>query len=258
MSFQEELAKLKEHKKQCLDDKLSLEHEIQREIRKAKEQVIDKYASKKVLKQQEVSESAARVQEYCNMIAKASHFEANQIGNTIASLIRTFEGINYIYQDTYYNIKETRMLTERNIEKNLRIVVALENKPTSYSDAKVASLVKHGKALVLECGTYLEDDIVFYRPNSGYNGVICYVDFKSYPYVKEFIDILVSYILEHQLKQITPEELKTLEKEFIASRISQIEENYQLVSDQQRLQMEDKLDREATSRKSRLARMLRK
>ncbi len=82
-----------------------------------KKQAILKYAELSKTKYQNLGEHNSRTDAYCRLIESHSYFNAKNIGSVIASLIRIFEGTNYIYQKAEYHTTEVEMLAfEWNLE----------------------------------------------------------------------------------------------------------------------------------------------
>lgn len=260
MKFYEELEQLRKIKNQCLSEARGLEDQKQSELETTRMQIIEKYSELSKSKYKELGEHNDRIDSYCQMLAEYSFFSTRDIGNIIASLIRTFEGINYIYQDTYYDKKEFRRLAfdteETEIRSRLRIIVAEEDKSNSYSDDSVDSLVKRGKAIILSTTETMDNQIPFYEANTNNHSLDQCIKFGKFAYVKEFIDELISYKIEKKSKYISFEELECLEIDFITSRVEQIEDNYRVVEEQQEEQMKQKLATDKENRQLRLRRIL--
>ena len=149
---------------------------------------------------------------------------------------------------------------ETKVTKHPRIVVAEDSRCNRYSDARnenLNSIVRNGQAIIL-ADDRTKAEIPFYRTNTGTHTLEQRVKFGRFSYVKDFIDELISYKIEHSLKDISADELERLKIDFISSRVEQIEENYRLVSQQQEEQMKQKLDADKKNRQLQLKRLLNK
>lgn len=265
MNFNEELQKLREAKKQCLSEVQGIEDEKNAElerIEQAKREALSKYAELRQNKYQELTAHNNRTDGYCRLIESYSFFDAREIGYAIASLIRTFEGTNYIYQEADYYTTEVVPLafdkSEDKVTRHPRIVIAEDCKRNWYSDNKgesLSSLVKNGKAIIIS-PTAFDAKIPFYRANTGTHTLEQRIKFGRFSYVQAFIDELISYKMEHSLKDISSDELERLKIEFISSRVEQIEENHRLVAEQQEAQMRQKLEADQKNRKLQLQRII--
>lgn len=263
MDFNLELEQLRQNKKQCLVEARSIEEKKQEELKQITRQINDKYSELSKNKYKELEEHNDRIDAYCQLLESYSYFDERTIGNTIASLMRVFEGVNFIYQDTYYFTKKIQQLAfdseETNIRKHPRIIVEAEYRDEPYSDDRTSlnSLVKNGKALVLvDDADTLGKGVAFYYANTESHSLEQTVKFGKFSYVKEFIDILISYKMENKLKSIPFDEIVKLKRDFIASRLDQIEENYRIIEQQQENQMKQKLSTERENRQLRLRRIL--
>lgn len=263
MDFNLELEQLSQSKKKCLVEVRNVDKKRQEEIEQVTRQINDKYSELSKNMYKELGEHNDRIDAYCKMLESYSYFDERSIGNTIASLMRVFEGVNFIYQDTDYLTKKVQRLVfdikETKVTKHPRIIVAEEYKAEFYSDDRnsLNSLVKNGKALILvDDAGFLEKGIIFYYANTDSHSLEQTVKFGKFSYVKEFIDSLISYKIERKLKSISSDELAKLERDFIASRLEQIEENYRIIEQNQEEQMRQKLAIERENRQLRLRRIL--
>lgn len=265
MNFNDELLKLREAKKQCLSEVQYIEDEKHAEleqIEKAKNQVVLKYAELSKAKYRELGDHNSRTDAYCRLIESYSYFDAKNIGNAIASLIRVFEGINYIYQEAEYHTTKVEVLAfdkqETKVTKHPRIVISEDSRHNWYSDDRsenLNSIVRNGKAISLADDT-TETEIPFYCANTSTHTLEQCVKFGRFSYVKDFIDELISYKIERNLKDLSSDEMESLKIDFISSRVEQIEKNYRLVAQRQEEQMKQRLEADKENRQLLLKRVL--
>lgn len=217
-----------------------------------REQIVKKYEELSKNKCQKLNEYNDKIDACCQNISEYFYFSIQDLGNILVSLISTFEGTNYIYQDTYYFKKEVKRLafdTEETMRRTrLRIIVAEEYKSNLCSDDMVHSLVENGKAIVLSDTETVDDQISFYAVASCNHSLEQCIEFGRFSYVKDFIDGLILYKIAKKSKVISYEELKSIELDYIASHAEQIEENYRLIGKQREEQMQQKLDVESKKR----------
>lgn len=264
MDFNLELEQLRKQKKQVQEERSGLREQKEREIREIVEQIEKKYAQMSRDKDQELLESNDKIDAYCKMLEEYSTFNEKELGETIASLMRIFEGVNFIYHRTpiNYTTEVTRLLVdtiEVNTGKHQRIVVLEEERKDSYSDRhnSLKSLVKQGKAIILvDDANPSETDLLFYRADTMNHNIKQCVNVGRFTYIKEFIDYLISYKIENQLHELSSDEIAKLQAEFISARIKQIEENYQKLYDRQEEEMKQRLAQEKDRRKLVLKRIM--
>ncbi len=265
MNFNEELQKLREAKKQCLSEIQGVEDEKNaklEQIEQARKKALSTYYELRQAKYQDLATHNNRTDAYCKLIESYSYFDAREIGTAIASLIRTFEGMNYIYQEADYYTAEVIPLAfdklEDKVTRRPRIIIAEDSKRNWYTDNKGESLnsfVKNGKAIILSPASFATR-IPFYRANTATHTLEQCVKLGRFSYVQNFIDELISYKMEHNLKDISSDELERLKIDFISSRVEQIEENHRLVAEQQEEQMRQKLEADRENRQLQLKRII--
>ncbi len=264
MDFNDKLQKLKEEKKYCLSEVKNIENEKQTELEKInelKKQTLLKYAKLNEVKYQELEKYNSEIDSYCQLIESYSYFDVKIIGKAIASLIRIFEGTNYVYQEAeYYTIGlENQKFIK--VVKHPKIVIAEGSRRNGYSDYSGAEsknlhlMLKTGEAIILT-NDMSELKIPFYHAKKENHTLELLVKIGKFSYVKDFIDELISYKIEHSLKDISLTEIENLKIDFISSRKEQIEENYRLVTEQQEKQMKKKLENDKENRQLLLKRVL--
>ena len=259
MKFYKELNELKEINSQCLAEISNLEEQEKSELTKIR----DKYSKLKKTKYQEISEHNKSIDSYHQILETYSFFNAEDIGNIIASLIRIFEGIDYVYKDTYYYQKEVQFAfgsrEEIPTRDELKIIIAEEDEMNlfyDYYEYHVNSLIESDKAIVLSNTKAKDNQIQFYVANTITHSLEPRIKFGKFTYVKDFIDELISYKIEKKSKTISSEELENIETDFVTSRLAQIENNYHIVEEQQEKQIKQKLDEEKNNRQLRLRKIL--
>ena len=267
MSFNEGLQRLRDAKKLCLFEAQSIENErdtVLEQIEEERKSAILRYAELRKAKYQELREHNSEIDKYCGWIEYYSYFDINIIGKAIASLIRTFEGTNYIYQEAEYHTTEMDTLaseTQRiRVIKHPRIVVSEDSMHDSYYDYKgetLNSLLKNGLAVVLADDETMSE-IPFYCANTSTHTLEQRVKFGRFSYVKDFIDELISYKMALGQKDISAGEIERLKIEFISHRVEQIQQNYTLVAQQQEEKMRQKLTTDSENRQLLLRRILEK
>ena len=161
-----------------------------------------------------------------------STFDAEMIGNIISQLMSINEEKKFSYQTANHKtyVYESTILGMGvfNVTKKLNMIVNENEKQVNYSDLNkndntVQKLVNDGDALVLSNNKYSYDKkIKFYTFNDG--ALINLVDFSKFPYIKEFIDIVIQYRYENKLENISEKELLNMMKQFILNKNKTIDE----------------------------------
>ncbi len=147
---------------------------------------------------------------------------------------------------------------ETKVKTFLNIIVTEEDKSSSYTYDEVSALIKKGHAIVLSNTKTLESQISFYKANQKNHTLEQRIKFGKFFYVKEFIDELIAYKMSKKEKNISDEEIKDIEVNFIASRVEQIVKNYKSLEEEQARNLKRKLAEEKEKREARLKKMLAK
>ena len=264
MDFNLELEQLRKQKKQVQEERSSLREQKEREIRETLEKISKKYAQMSRNNDQQLLESNKKIDTYCQMLEEYSTFNAKELGETITSLMRIFEGVNFVYQEAQINhTTEVQRLVfdsiEVDVEKHPRIIVLEEERKNSYSDRhnSLKSLVKQGKAIILVDDANPSDKYLsFYRADTMNHNIKQCINVGRFTYVKEFIDYLISYKIENQSHELSSDEIEKLKVEFISARTKQIEENYQKLYERQEEEMKQRLAQEKDHRELVLKRIM--
>lgn len=206
MNFNEELEKLMQTKIQYTSELKSIETEEQSELNRMN---------------QEILQHNDKMDTYHKLVESYSYFDSKRIGNVIASLVSALEGKEYVYQ-------ECLCCPHFGTDYYIRIIIDKENKRDYYG-----SIIGGGKVIRLSSckvdrnsassWSSIGTQIPFYCANTTTHFLDTCVKFGDFYYVKAFIDELISYKLEHNLKEIPSKELRKLIGNFISSRIEHVE-----------------------------------
>lgn len=221
-------------------------------------EIYEKYH--KVLKSVEDrrKETSSELSDYCSLICEYSRFDFRIIC-ILSNLISTFEGEEYCANEiTFKREKIIRLVFDSDttsINIHNRIIIPEKEMRDYYNDEIVSLLEKKGKLLVLQSDEFVLNDYVsFYRLNEKNNDIVSTVNFEKFPYVKDFINSVISYKMLKASKEISEEELEVLEKQFISSRKQEIEQRYKQLNEEQ----DRKLKEEQKNRQLQLERTFNK
>lgn len=120
---------------------------------------------------------------YRQLVSDYSIFNVRDIGNVIASLIRTFEGINYIYYETQCETKKYKFLLPT-LNKDVPTVVRFIKKIVTDKN----NLNTYEKELVLSNTEKPIEKIQFYKVNKNQHVLESCMNYKEFDYVQKFID----------------------------------------------------------------------
>lgn len=235
MDFIEKLYELENERYRCLSEIESVEREKQSELEQIEQQKLQidlKYDGIMKTKQRDLNEKNYKIDAYCMSIASHSCFDAKEIGNAIASLVSTFEGKTYVYQEAEYRITQSAVWGDH--IKHIKIIISEEDMQLRYSDGmgypdsrvgNLAVLLKDRKAILLARQSYdtIGTKIQFYRANPELHTLEQAVRLDDFPYIDNFIDELISNRIKRPLGT-QPDSIEKLKTDFISSRAEEIEE----------------------------------
>lgn len=165
-----------------------------------------------------------RIDMFCKTIENYSAFKINELGEILAELITIFEGEKFVYQKPH-------LINKDNTFKVLDLIVLDDLKKGCYKNRYLYSLIKNGNAINLEDNNVFIRYILFYEADTYLHRINQNTRFGKLSYVKEFIDLLISYKIENEIENLSIDQLREFEVEFIKSRIDQIKKNYKFIRD---------------------------
>lgn len=165
------------------------------------------------------------IDQYCELVETYSHFDEEIISEILNKLINVYEGKTYSYQEAYY------CQTKRNDIKRIKLIVEENVKSNFYSDVKVDNLdliLNNREALILlGDANKSSSKIEFYKANKDKHTLETCINLEKFPYVKSFIDSVISYKIKKGLTDISLEELETLKGNFVMEHLDHLEEIYE-------------------------------
>lgn len=216
MKFFEELKQLEEVREQCLSEVKKIENEKNMEL----EQINQKYLNLSKSTYEKLKEQNDKIYSYYLKLEEYSNFYLGDIGNILADLIGIFEGKDYVYQRTYYNRYGYQYEL---VQEFVTMIVQKNEYKKFYNDKEFYALKHEGKSFVLLNNKQSDYRISFYKVNKEEYSLIQNVDWEKFDYVQEFINEVILYKISQNSKDISLEELKKLEIDFVLSQIEQIE-----------------------------------
>ncbi len=206
MNFNEELEKLMQTKIQYISELKSIETEEQSELIWSKIQ--------------EILQHNDMMDTYHKLVESYSYFDSKRIGNIIASLVSTLEGKEYVYQ-------ECLCRPHFDTDYYIRIIIDKENKRDYYGSIIGGKVIRLSSCKIdtnsASSWSSIGTQIPFYCANTTTHFLDTCVKFGDFYYVKDFIDELISYKMEHNLKDISSKEIRELIRKFISTNAEQAE-----------------------------------
>ncbi len=181
----------------------------------------------------EIDLAKIKLKDHTKKLQSFSTFDNRIIGNILEKLVSVFEGEEYCYQETFFKTKKPEFYLfdkdEPEINKKVRIIINSDCQKNNYDHKfnNLNFLVDNDKAIILEeDDDSLEPQISFnhYFEN---NNIDNEIKSDKFNYVKEFIEKVINFKIDNNLKNIKEKELNILLKEFLMKNADLIETNYQ-------------------------------
>lgn len=171
--------------------------------------------------------------EHNRFVEEKSMFPIDLIGKVLADIISRKEGKNYHYQNAQYYTNITRKpIFDQMIEpmvQNVSLITEESVMASFYSNDgnnSFSLLVKQGKILPLP--KTKGNCIFFYQ---AYAHLLKFdVELYQFSYIKDFIDQVIDYKIEHQIDSISYHELEQLAHSFLEEKPKQKQNRYSVIS----------------------------
>lgn len=165
-----------------------------------------------------------RIDIFCKEIENYSAFKLEDLGKKLAELITIFEGEKYVYQKTHVMYNDDTF-------DSLDVIVLNNLKKYNYKSRYFYSLIKKGNAIDLQDSNVYINYVLFYEADTYLHRIKQNTKFGKLSYVKEFIDLLISYKIENKIEDLSKEQLQEFFYEFVKARIDKINEKYQILKE---------------------------
>ncbi len=231
MDIIKELEQRNAERDQCILEIQNLEKEKAAELEILKKQLMDKYAKKMMSKHQELREYNSSIDAYCKTVQAYSCFDDLQLGNALADIVSAFESERYVYQDTYCTTKEKAIRSrynwiENDIKKYIKILVLENVKLDHYADKDIINISERearGEIIILDSDDEVnKETISFYKTSTYERKIKMSGNLERYPYIKEFMNMVIGYKMEHQILDLSNEEMHELVVEFLEMKAPDI------------------------------------
>lgn len=216
-----------------LEEEKKIRNKMKEEIEQATKRITAIYQEKIEQSKKHSSVLHANLETYAKCLSNYSTFDKNLIGSVLEKLVSIIEGETYTYQEatheTYEQVVNYFGSQLNKVTKKAYLLVKNGEKEGFYSDYEVEDntislLVQKKQAILLyETKKPTTKEIRFYTTKKGIPR--CLVDFTYFPYIKEFIDLVIQYEYNN-FEEITEKKLLILMNEFLLSKKALIEEKY--------------------------------
>lgn len=205
-----------------------IEQEKQKQVNEFRKKLDNESKDKVEFNQTKINEILKEKFNYCKKLEYYSFFNSNDISKILINLINVFYEKEFIcitipvYKDSKFQVsKPVKILINRKYKKDYFLVNTL------------IDLVNNGKIVVLDENSI--NGILFYKYNTDKNDIKPNVNLEKFPYLKEFIDYVISYKIDRQIDKISYDTLELLKFKFISNKTSEIKLNYDIDKKQENL-----------------------
>lgn len=260
MDYNNRLKSLRADKNQTVDEIKELDKSKFEELEEAKRLIEEKYSELKLKSFSDLDIKTTEVYNYCKLIEKNSTMDSN-IFHVITELISIYEGETYVLEGLNYHkdnsspsqVWETFMIMPKSVFENIK-------NPNYVRERYFHHLLKKGLAIkiVEEWSSFwLPDNFSFYKADE-MGRLDQQINFKGFPYVKQFIDYIINCRMENNIEELSEEDMQKLKGEFILLNIDNIYNNYQLKAKQKIIQTIEKINFECEHNQKVLRRIVKK
>lgn len=261
-NLEERITELRNIRRNLIGTEQSLQDNMKNEKQEADKEIADKYlpliknTAKRILKSEE------DMDKFYEKLVNYSTFEYRSFIEIMKEIIKVYEGENFIYKEIRYFPQPIRKSTYHKRSK----VLFLDKRKTLINQdidiSKLYAVQKHGDGIVLEWDdTFMGlDYISFYKIND--NGELkTNIKLNRFPYLKQFIDFIISYHLENENyvgPKLKVEEIEKLKNQFIFDNLDNIKKYHEMVKFNEQRKMEKEIEKNAEYRNKQLLKSLSK
>lgn len=256
INYEYELKKLRDKKRQILANRDSLREEQNQEMVDAKAKIEEKYNILIESNNINLTNIMDEIYSQCKIIEEYSTFNVEDISNILANLISIYESESFLVRNLSYQVKG-------DLSKDILLIINKKKcehltSKSEIQERHINGLLKNGFAIKLMSGfskSQFPTEISFYKADS-MGRINQNVNFRSFTYVKYFIENVINYRIENNLDEISFDELEKLKNEFIYCNLDQIENHYNFLDETKRIEFEALLEHDKKVRNRQLQRVL--
>lgn len=251
-SFNEKLAELKRLRKKLINKENDLEDNMKKEKSYANKAIEDKYIPEIENIFLKIEQSEEEINEFNEEIVRCSTFDIWDIVQIMKEIIKIYEGETYIYKQITY----TRD-SKRNISSSFAKVLFSDKRKkliTHHIDiSKLYSIQKNGDGIILDW-----NDDIFEKKYINFYSITDDGKLKSniklskFPYLKQFIDFVISYEVNNNYEKLNFTELQNLKYEFIVNNVEEIEKYHETITFNEQINAQKEIDKKVKYRNKQL------
>ena len=198
------------------------------DIQNAIREINEKYALEEKRVDSKVEEAESEFLNFRRNIIMYSSFDHELIGNAMAYLISIFDGLDYVYESgkhivlfTNYAPMGVRYTDKKTNELKMLIKKELKDPQSKYEDLDLGENIieryaQEKNAIVLEDHffPFIKSKITFYKRIDD-NQLVLSVDFNGFTYLEDFINYVIEYRYNNNLKDFSNDDMNKLIVSFV-------------------------------------------
>ena len=213
---------------------------------------------KKLLREQKKDQNYTNVKNKIisleNKIMIASNFDIESISKVLIDLINIYDGKRFVLSNIFYIDDELNCY----IDGEVKALINVDKVENMSRLSHLNILQKEGNLIALDWHKSSKN-ISFYCRNICKNhDLINNIKLNKFPYLKNFIDFVISYKIENNKIDLTKEELEDLKNKFVYDNVDEIQQYHDIVYFEAEKKYEKELENNAKHRDKILERTLRK
>lgn len=234
MDYNTKLKNLRSAKNETIENIKILDKNKLEEIEEAKRLIEEKYLTLELKSLDELNKNVDELCNYSKLIEEYSTMY-NGIFDILLELISIYEGEPYVLEKLNYHknnslpseVWNVFMIMSKSTFQNIK-------NPRYVKEGYYYHLLKSGLAIkvIEDWSQYdLPDKISFYKTDN-MSRIIPQINFNKFPYVNQFIDYVINYRLENNIKHLSKIVMYKLKDEFILLNFDNICNNYKMKEEQ--------------------------
>ncbi len=256
MDINYKLKKLRVTKKQILDNKDNIKKQQMQDVATAVAKIEREYNISLDSNNVDLNNIIEEIHSQCKIIEQYSTFNIKDISNILASLISIYESESFLVENLSYKVKgalfnDALLIINKKKYEHLSSKFVIQEKDINI-------LVKNGFAIKLLkdfSKSQFPTKISFYKADS-MGRINQKVNFRSFTYIRDFMEYVINYRIENNLDEISFDELEMLRNEFINFNIEEIQKHHICLDEIKRKEFEASLEHDKQVRNRKLQKIL--
>lgn len=173
-------------------------------------------------KVQKEKRNALEIKKKLKEVSELSKLKTKVIGKILANLISEIENSKYVFVRCYTSYEKRKVTSTSNYLLVLwRDVIVKKGLLTSeeFKDKGEQELIDSGDYIILQKGLIYDKNEEWTSLYEFEDGKASKLQFEKFPYVEEFINLIISYRIKKDENSISKEELEQLLQDYLSQKL---------------------------------------